>query len=166
LPATANAEQPVTDSTPLAIGDNVRVQRGRESEDAVIVELLPSGIVRVEMRGGRFAGTPMVVPRRMLRLPANSTPSAAATAADSPPPTAAQGQVPDAAVGVPVTAEMRLVPGTPIQAHWGNSYWYAEVAAVQANGDVKVHYLGWSASSDEVLPRSKLRIDRAVAAKL
>lgn len=33
--SSANADQPVTESTPLATGDSVRVQRGRDFEDAV-----------------------------------------------------------------------------------------------------------------------------------
>jgi hypothetical protein len=68
------------------------------------------------------------------------------------------GPAPVRRVGGPVTAETALAPGAKVMAQWGNNWWEAEVLAVQPDGRVKVHYTGWDASFDEVVPRERLRL--------
>jgi hypothetical protein len=103
----------------------------------------------------------------MVQRVAGTAQTTAAEPANTPAPQAARkGVVPNNEQGVPVTADMKLSPGTPIQAQWGSFFYFAEVVSLEANGNIKVHYQGWSNHFDEALPRNKLRIDPADAARL
>ena len=61
--------------------------------------------------------------------------------------------------GKPVTAKTPLKAGDVLQVEWGGQWWAGKVLNVSAKGDVKIHYLGWASSWDEVVPRSQLQID-------
>jgi len=60
--------------------------------------------------------------------------------------------------GPPVTAETVLGPGDKVHAQWGSSWYMATVLAVAADGTVQVHYDGFDDSSDEYVPRDRLRL--------
>jgi hypothetical protein len=65
----------------------------------------------------------------------------------------------------PVTKSVKLKAGMPLQAEWGNQFFPAEVVDVLDDGTVKIHYVGWPDSSDEIVPRSRLRIEATELAK-
>lgn len=67
--------------------------------------------------------------------------------------------LPTESSGVPVTDDTRLERGTPVLALWGNNWWRAEVVSLESNRQVKIHYQGWDASWDEIVPRSRLQLD-------
>jgi hypothetical protein len=61
--------------------------------------------------------------------------------------------------GTPVTPAMLLVPGLPVQALRGSGLWDASrVVAANADGTVRVHALGATASDDEDVPRALIRV--------
>jgi len=80
-------------------------------------------------------------------VPPNAPPQASA-ATDAPKESTEQG----------IGTEMTLKVGMPIEAEWGNKWWPAQVVQLMANNQVKIHYEGWTDASDEVLPRTRLRL--------
>lgn len=57
-----------------------------------------------------------------------------------------------------------VVPTTPLQvgqaveALWQGKWWSAEVLALDPDGRVRIHYVGYSSAWDEVVERSRIRI--------
>ena len=50
-----------------------------------------------------------------------------------------------------------IKPGTPLDAEWGRTWRPVVVIAEPGDAGIKIHWLGWGDSSDEVLPLSRLR---------
>lgn len=57
----------------------------------------------------------------------------------------------------PLTSETQLEAGQTLEARWDDRWWPAQVLAVLEDGRVSIHYSGWPASYDEIVPRSRLR---------
>jgi sRNA-binding protein len=92
--------------------------------------------------------------------PAGGTPRRVLYRAQIVRPKASPVQVspgPIAPSGVPVTAATALKAGDAVQVEWGNQWWAGNVVALVPDGNVKIHYAGWDARWDEVVPRSRLR---------
>lgn len=58
--------------------------------------------------------------------------------------------------GGPVIATTPLKVGMELQVLWGGHWWRARAVHVQRDG-VLIHYLGWSRTWDEFVPRNRLR---------
>ena len=59
--------------------------------------------------------------------------------------------------GKPVPTELALEVGRPVLVQWKNSWWNGSVIEQLAGGNVRIHYEGWDAKYDEVVPRSRLQ---------
>ncbi|MBI4028622.1 MAG: hypothetical protein HY360_26785 [Verrucomicrobia bacterium] len=70
-----------------------------------------------------------------------------------------------ASTGKPVAAATELKSGDILQVEWGGRWWAGSVVSLESNGCVKIHYIGWAASWDEIVPRSRLQIDPEAAEK-
>jgi len=57
----------------------------------------------------------------------------------------------------PVAAATPLDPGQQVAIEWRNQGWPGSVVSLLPDGRVRVHYQGYSASHDEVVPRARLR---------
>jgi len=66
---------------------------------------------------------------------------------------------PVAPSGLPVDSETPLAPGANVLAEWGGGWWRASVVAVEPEGDVLIHYVGWGDQWNERVPRSRLRTE-------
>ena len=63
---------------------------------------------------------------------------------------------PVSAMGLTVDDGTALQSGQPVLVEWGGQWWSG--AVLWADGpQVRIHYLGWESSWDEVVPRSRLR---------
>lgn len=58
-----------------------------------------------------------------------------------------------------VTAATPLRRGMRLQGEWAARIYPVEVVELLNNGTVKIHYVGWSDSYDEVVPRSRLWVE-------
>jgi len=64
-----------------------------------------------------------------------------------------------------------VVPKTQLEARdqvlveWSDSWWKGQVMEILPDGNVKIHYVGWYAEWDEVVPRSRLQIPVTDTAK-
>lgn len=61
--------------------------------------------------------------------------------------------------GSQVAAETPLEVNDRVLSKWGGSWYKATVVEVLADGKVKIHYLGYDAAFDTVVPRANLRIE-------
>jgi len=61
--------------------------------------------------------------------------------------------------GEAVIAETELLPGQTLQVEWNGNWWAATVLEALEGGKVRIHYLGWGASWDEVVERDRLQLD-------
>jgi hypothetical protein len=59
--------------------------------------------------------------------------------------------------GKPISDASSLHRGDAIYVFWNSSWWDAKVLAVEADGRVRIHYVGWSNSGDESVPLSRVR---------
>ncbi len=62
--------------------------------------------------------------------------------------------------GYLVLATTPLAVGQLVRASWGASYFSAQVTAVNADGTVGIHYVGYSEMWNETVPRTSLRLPR------
>lgn len=125
-------------STPLAPGMKLEAFWGNQWLPVEVIEVQPDGQVKVHW-DGYSAAFDEVLPRTRLRLGTQTVTS----------PTQPKAAAPDASA---------LKPGMKLEANWGNQWLPVEVLAVQPDGQVKVHWEGYSANFDEVLSRSRLRM--------
>ena len=58
----------------------------------------------------------------------------------------------------PVSAETELDVGSSVLVEWKNRWWNGSVLEELPNGGVRIHYEGWDAKYDEVVPRSRLQL--------
>ncbi|MGI9244327.1 MAG: hypothetical protein ACR2RV_26245, partial [Verrucomicrobiales bacterium] len=68
--------------------------------------------------------------------------------------------------GVPVSDSTSLDVGQCLQVKWGEKWWAAEVISLEDDGWVGIHYVGWTETHDEIVPRSDLQLDPEAAAKV
>ncbi len=59
--------------------------------------------------------------------------------------------------GKPVAPKTQLKEGDRVLVEWQNTWWKGKVLEVLPGGDVKIHYVGWDAQFDEVVPRTRLQ---------
>ena len=55
-----------------------------------------------------------------------------------------------------VDADTKLAPGYRLQVEWKEKWYDGQVLAVNGDGTVKIHYVGYETSWDETVPRSRL----------
>jgi hypothetical protein len=60
--------------------------------------------------------------------------------------------------GRPVTAEMFIRLGAPLQAELNGQWYAAQAIGLLADGNVKIHWVGLASPSDEILPRGRLML--------
>jgi hypothetical protein len=152
----------VTDEAPLKVGDAVQVEWYGQWWTGEVLGLEGDN-VRIHYRGfdSRWDET---VPRSRLRLgqaesePAFGGGTAFAMSGERPPPPLRfSGDNTNA--GRPVGPQAALRPGDRVQIEQHAAWWAGEVLEAQADGRVKVRYTGWGSHWDEVVPRSRLRLD-------
>jgi hypothetical protein len=151
----------VTARTELKVGDRLQAEQGGDWWDAEIVELLPNGKVKVHYTGWDESWDE-VVPRSRLRLGSPGSDETGEAGGGeggygAGPLTADPLMV--AVNGIPVTAGTPLEKGQRLQAEQEGLWWAAEVMSLRPDGRVKIHYTGWASSWDEVVPRSRLRLE-------
>ncbi|HEV7224292.1 MAG TPA: hypothetical protein VGN42_16405 [Pirellulales bacterium] len=61
------------------------------------------------------------------------------------------------AAGSPVLQSTRLAPGDKVLVEQAGSWWRGRVKQTLQDGSVLIRYVGWDASWDEVVPRSRLQ---------
>ncbi len=152
-----STNQPVAANTALKCGQILQVEQGGQWWAGRILSLLPDGNVKVHYLGWA-ADWDEVVPRTRLQLDPEAA-SKAKKAVAAPPAAAAKSPPgPIAPSDIQVTAATVLKVGDAVQVEWGNSWWAGEVLSLTADQTVKIHYAGWGAEWDEVVPRSRLRL--------
>ncbi len=87
-------------------------------------------------------------------LPVASPETAAAPPVD--PPAGFRSAVPSEVHARHEAGVKDLAVGNRIEVEWNGSWWNAEVLAIQEDGLVKVHYLGWDVSHDESVPVGRI----------
>jgi hypothetical protein len=60
--------------------------------------------------------------------------------------------------GIRVSAKTELKIGQAVQVEWGDVWWAGKVLRLLPDGRVKVHYVGWDSTYDEIVPRSRLQL--------
>jgi hypothetical protein len=151
---------PVQFNTPLVPGQAIQVHWGASWYQSRVVAPMPDGTVRIHYLGWpdsadenvtrdrvRIGG--VIVPAAPITLPtitvggANGETSLSST------------QDPG---GMPAQPDTTLLPGQPIQVRWNSSWFESRVVAPMPDGTVRIHYLGWAATSDENVTRDRIRI--------
>lgn len=129
----------------LAFGCTKEAERPRASEPAAATPSAPS------------APTPAPAPAP--DAPAQPPQTIAGGVAVTGPHRAAEG-VAGAIMdqGTEVTAETRLAVGNMVQVLRNGVRYQAQVLALNADGTVRVHYVGWSNNWDENVPRDRLKV--------
>lgn len=61
--------------------------------------------------------------------------------------------------GKPISDKDKLKPGDFLQVEWNGQWWAAKVISLENINQVKIHYLGYADSFDEIVPRSRLQAD-------
>lgn len=62
--------------------------------------------------------------------------------------------------GQTVGADTKLLTGMLVLVEYNQTWYAADVLAVNADGTVRIHYRGWEATWDETVPRSRLQLVR------
>lgn len=65
--------------------------------------------------------------------------------------------------GTAVTAQTPLAVGNIVQVLWNGVHYQAQVLALNGDGTVRVHYVGWSNNWDENVARDRLKVGPIVA---
>lgn len=65
----------------------------------------------------------------------------------------------------PLAKYTALYKGMILQVEKDGLWWAAEVLTTLDDGRAVIHYLGWDLSYDEIVPRSRLQLDKAAAEK-
>lgn len=156
--------KPVTEETPLSLGDRVlALDTTDQWLPAEVLELLPRGRVKVNYVGWS-SDWDEAVPRSRLRLPApeDRVPSALpdSDAGSSRPRTdpSYSGPHPVPSSDRPVTAATPLTAGDVVQVESAGQWYPSDVLEILPDGQVKIHFRGWSSTFDEVVPRSRVQL--------
>lgn len=110
-----------------------------------VLDIQPDGRVMVHWDGYADAFNEALSTDR-LRLPAGSSPR--------PGPEPEAPRIADRKV----TAQTPIQVGMKLEANWGNNWLPVEVLGVQPDGQVRIHWDGYSNAFDEVVSRSRLRL--------
>ena len=123
-------------TTPLTVGQSVQVEWNGSWYEGSILALRDDGRVRIHYEGWAQSYDEDVT-RDRLRV----TGSIVAVEPS----------------GSVVTADTELHVGQPVQVAWNGSWYAATVLELMDDGQVRIHYEGWSDNYDEVVPRSRIR---------
>jgi hypothetical protein len=66
----------------------------------------------------------------------------------------------------PVLPQTQLKAGDHVLVEWSKSWRKGQVLEILPNGHVKIHYVGWDAQWDEVVPRMRLQLPAEEAERL
>jgi hypothetical protein len=148
---------PVTRDTPLEVDDPLWVEWNGTWYEGTVVSVLRNGRVRIHYVGWDDSFDE-VVPRKRLRLGAPPEESEVAEPVTGHgAPAVYQDTLQGLLFSGGITEGTELKTGDKLLAEWNGTWWAAEVVQVQKDG-VKIHYVGWDKSWDEVAPRSRLRL--------
>jgi hypothetical protein len=60
--------------------------------------------------------------------------------------------------GTPVIDLTELNKGDRVLVEQSGTWWRGRALAVNPDGSVRIHYVGWGSDSDETVPRSRLQL--------
>jgi hypothetical protein len=146
--------EPLKTTTGLVAGDRLLAQHGEN--------WLPVEVVAIESPT-RVAVTWVDEPRGrhslplvwLCRIPAGGipTPTTSSVISQSSPGRA----VPATTKSVPAVPAGDIAVGTRLEALWGSQWYPVEVLAIKPNGQIRIHYVGYSDTWDADVDKSKLR---------
>jgi hypothetical protein len=148
---------PVGFDTPLIPGQAVQVKWGNRWYQSRVVAPLPDGTVRVHYLGWSD-GSDESVQRSRIRIGGVIVPTEAPTAVNPQVGGETSRSSTQDPGGFPLAPGAMVLPGQPVQVRWNSSWYEARVIAPLPDGTVRVHYLGWSSSSDENVTRDRIRM--------
>ena len=169
----------VTPATPLIPGQTIQVLWGPRWYQSRVVAAQPDGAVRIHYLGWADSSDDSVA-RTRVRIGGIIPPSPTATVttqallgavnAIANATANAQGTTNGETAlsstadpgGMPVNMMTAMVPGQVIQVHWGSNWYQSSVVAPQPDGTVRIHYFGWSSSSDSNVTRDRIRIGGSI----
>jgi sRNA-binding protein len=173
VPANAgpieSTNREVSATTRLELKQVLQVESGRSWWASRVIDLLPDGKVKIHYLGwDPFYDE--IVPRSRLQLDERAIEKAREAGEkltrllDQQAEVTEKGLVPVnagpiASTGRAVSATTPLELKQVLQVESGRTWWAARVIDLLPDGRVKIHYLGWSAASDEIVPRSRLQLD-------
>jgi hypothetical protein len=67
--------------------------------------------------------------------------------------------------GKRVSPDTVLKVGERVLVEWNGSWWNGQILELFPDGSVKIHYSGWDAEWDEVVPRTRLQMPAGSNAK-
>ncbi len=67
--------------------------------------------------------------------------------------------------GKSVSSKTPLKISDVLQVESGGSWWACKIVGLENDGQVKIHYIGWANSWDEIVPRNRLQLDPDAAKK-
>jgi len=143
----------VAAATPLAVGNIVQVLWSGSYYQGQIVAADPAGTFKIHYVGWS-TGWDESVPRERLKV---GPVAAVAGAPSAPPPPPPPTPAPAAAGGTPATAATAFTVGQAISVEWNGRWYPSTVVAVQPDGTVRIHYVGWADSWDENVARSRIK---------
>ena len=145
----------VTPTTPLAVGNILQVLWRSTYYQGQVLALNPNGTVKIHYVGWSNGWDEDATRDRLKVGPI--TPVAGAAVAPPPPPPAPAANAPTGS-GTPIDATTALTVGQAILVEW-NSRWYpSTVVALNPNGTVRIHYVGWADSWDEDAVRTRIHL--------
>lgn len=163
--AIESTGEPVVADTDLAAGQILQAKCGPVWWAVKVREVLNEDEVSVHYVGW----DPMydeVVPRTRLQLDPNALKKAREAVVTAlfgwqqEPIDGLDGSAgPIASTDEIVTNKTTLSAGQMLQVESGGYWWAAKVLEVLGNDRVRIHYLGWDLSYDEVVERSRLQLD-------
>lgn len=152
--AIESTGKPVSSKTKLKAGQVLQAEDGGQWYAARVLGLEPDGQVKIH-----YIGWPSqfdeVLPRSRLQLDPDAVDKARKSIEQAP--TYVTGRVSPS--GIPVTANTALCVGQRLRVESGGNWWAGEVLELKPDGNVKIHYVGWDSTWDEVVPRTRLQLE-------
>jgi len=155
--AKGETEKPEGGEPALKVGDAIQVEWYGSWWPAEVVSLRKDGRVKIHYSGWGSSWDE-VVPRSRIRTGGEAIEEDEGGAVIHAGPVASP-HLGQPLPGKPVSASTPLKAGDRVLAEQYGSWWAAEVLGVQDGGRVKIHYVGWESSWDEVVPRGRLRLE-------
>ena len=149
----ASSGKPVSVRTKLRVGQVLQANDGHGWYAARVLHLKPDGQVRIHYIGwtSHFDED---VPRSRLQL----DPEAISKARESVREANLEFGLREPS-GLEVSEQTELRPGQHLLVEWGGQWWAGGVLELRPDGKVKVHYIGWDSTWDELVPRSRLQLE-------
>lgn len=154
---------PASPVTPLVPGQAIQVHWGASWYQSRVEAAMPDGRVRIHYLGWPPSSDENV-DRSRIRVGGVIVPSTPTINIPVPTITVggsngerSQSSTQDPG-GMIVQANTPVVPGQPVQVRWNSSWFESRVVAPMPDGTVRIHYLGWAASSDENVARDRIRV--------